>query len=61
MSNEGITALQAAEKAAKRRRTEHYKDWYVRENGRLIDENDRLKQTLNRLKNRGFWARVFNR
>ena len=53
--------LQAAENAAKRRRTEHYKEWYVRENWRLVDENDRLKQTLNRLKNRGFWARVFNR
>ena len=61
MSNEEAQELQAAEKAAKRRRTEHYKDWYVRENGRLIDENDRLKQMLNRIKNRGFWARVFNR
>ena len=61
MSNEEITALQAVEKAAKRRRVDRKKEWYVAEWARLLDENDRLKQEINRLRNRGFWARVFNR
>ena len=61
MSNEEAQVLQAAEKAAKRRRAYHYKDWYVRENGRLLDENDRLKQEINRLRQQGFFARVLNR
>jgi cell division protein FtsB len=61
MSNEEITALQAVEKAAKRRRVDRKKEWYVAEWARLLDENERLKQEINRLRNRGFWARVFNR
>ena len=61
MSNEEITALQAVEKAAKRRRVDRKKEWYVAEWARLLDENERLKQALNRIRNRGFWARVFNR
>ena len=61
MSNEEITALQAVEKAAKRRRVDRKKEWYVAEWARLVDENDRLKQALNRLQHRGFWARLFNR
>ena len=61
MSNEEAQALQAVEKAAKRRRVDRKKEWYVAEWARLLDENDRLKQALNRLRNRGFWALVFNR
>ena len=61
MSNEEAQVLQAAEKAAKRRRVDRKKEWYVAEWARLVDENDRLKQALNRLQRRGFWARLFNR
>ncbi len=60
MSNEEAQVLQAAEKAAKRRRVDRKKEWYVAEWARLVDENDRLKQALNRLQRRGFFARVFN-
>ena len=61
MSNEEAQALQAAEKAAKRRRVNKKKEEYVAEWARLLDENDRLKQEINRLQQQGFWARVFNR
>ena len=61
MSNEEITELQVVEKAAKRRRVNKKKEEYIAEWALLVDENDRLKQEINRLRNRGFWARVFNR
>lgn len=61
MSNEEAQELQAVEKAAKRRRVNKKKEEYVAEWARLLDENDRLKQALNRLRHRGFFARVFNR
>lgn len=61
MSNEEAQALQAAEKAAKRRRVNKKKEEYVAEWARLLDENDRLKHEINRIRHRGFLARVFNR
>ena len=61
MSNEEAQALQAVEKAAKRRRVNKKKEEYIAEWALLVDENDRLKQEINRLRNRGFWALVFNR
>ena len=63
MSNEEITALQAVEKAAKRRRVDRKKEWYVAEWARLLDENERLKKRIHELTRDSIWsffARVFN-
>ena len=56
-----MQAAKAGAEKAKLRRVDRKKEWYVAEWARLLDENDRLKQEINRLRNRGFWARVFNR